>query len=270
MDETRRVEQYVEQYIRGVLRHLYLKDEYRRRVADDLRSHIAEASQKKPVDEVLKDMGHPRKIAAEIMETYEKDYEKMGFLNAIAYAQHVRDSNVKSAAQVGGWPLVHIATGYNESGERNVAKGIIAVGDIAIGVVAMGAVSVGVIAVGALAAGVLASGALTVGLLVALGAAAASVVASVGGAAVSGGFAFGALALARLYAMGAYARALYYIGAYGESAVVPAWMRSLVEGLRTHALLFAVSLSVLGLALGLVPSVLPQLLALRKGGRGIR
>lgn len=266
MDDTGRVEQY----IRGVLRHLYLKDEYRRRVADDLRSHIAEAVQKKPVDEVLKDMGHPRKIAAEIMDTYEDDYEKMGFLNAIAYAQRVRDFNVKSTARVGGWPLVHIATGYNESGERNVAKGIIAVGDTAIGVVAMGPVSVGVIAVGALAAGILAFGAVAVGLLAALGAVAASVVASVGSVAVSGGFAFGAVALARLYAMGAYARALYYIGAYGESTVVPVWMRSLSESLRTRAIPFVVILSVLGFLLGLVPPVVLQLRALRKAGRGIR
>ncbi|MBC7238356.1 MAG: hypothetical protein H5T69_21150, partial [Chloroflexi bacterium] len=183
MNEDRRVKRYID----GVLRHLYLKNEYRRRVADDLHAHIDEAARTKPVDEVLKEMGHPRKIAGEIMETYEGDYEKMGFLNAIAYARRVRDFEVKSATQVGGWPLVHIATGYNDAGQRRIAKGIIAVGDIAVGVVAMGAISTGVIALGALAAGVIAFGALAAGLLVALGAGAASLAASMGVVAVSGG-----------------------------------------------------------------------------------
>ena len=146
MDENERIERY----IGGVLRHLYLKNEYRRRVVEDLPAHIAEAAGTKPVDEGLKDMGHPRKVATEIMETYGDDYEKMGFLNAVAYAQRVRDFSAKSPTRVGSWPLVHIATGYNESGERNVAKGIIAVGDIAIGVVAPAVVSLGVVAMGAL------------------------------------------------------------------------------------------------------------------------
>jgi len=257
------MDKLVERYIGGVLRNLYLKEEHRRRVADDLRAHIAEAAQTKPVDQVLKDMGHPRKIAAEVMETYQDDYEKMGFLNALAYAARVRDFEVKSAKRMGDWPLVHIAAGYNEAGERNIAKGIIAIGDIAIGVVALGRVSLGVFAVGALAGGVVASGALAVGLVLALGAGAASVVASVGGLAVSGALAFGALAFARLSAVGAYARALYYFGANGESAVLPGWMRSMIGNLATCVIPVVVSIS----AVPIVFLALVHAITLRSAGR---
>ena len=136
----------VDRYIGAVLRHLYLKREYRERVAVDLRAHICEASQEKTVDEVLQGMGSPREIAADVMRTYEGDYDKLGFLDALAYAQHARDYSVKSAACIGDWPLVHIAVGFDEYGNRNVARGIVAYGDIAIGAVAIGAVSMGVIA----------------------------------------------------------------------------------------------------------------------------
>lgn len=240
-------------YVHAVMRNLYLKNEYRQQVAEDLRAHIAEAIRERSIDEVLEDLGHPRKIAAEIMEAYEDDYEKMGFLNAIAYAQQVQNFDVQSAAKIGDWPLVHIATGYNKAGEKSVARGIIAFGDVAIGCVAMGSVALGVVAFGAISAGVIALGAVAAGLLVAIGAGAFSIIASMGAAAISVVFAFGALALSRFWAMGAYARAIHYVDAYGESQVVPVWMRSFIHTFEAHPGWLAFAIAILSGAFVFVP-----------------
>ena len=67
-------------YVHAVMRNLYLKNEYRQQVAEDLTAHIAEAIRERSIAEVLEDLGHPRKIAAEIMEAYEDDCDRMGFL----------------------------------------------------------------------------------------------------------------------------------------------------------------------------------------------
>ncbi len=246
----------VDRYIGAVLRHLYLRREYRERVAVDLRAHICEASQEKTVDEVLQGMGPPREIAADVMRTYEGDYDKLGLLNALAYAQHARDYSVKSAACIGDWPLVHIAVGLDEHGNRNVARGIFAYGDIAIGAVAIGAVSMGVIAFGAIALGGVALGALAAGVLAAMGAVALSAGASCGALAIAGFLALGALSVARFWAIGAYARAIHYIAARGESAVVPGWLRSLSDGLATYSTCFAAVVSLLSLVLAFVPAIL--------------
>ncbi len=104
-----------------------------------------------------------------------------GIFNAIAYAQQVRSFDVQSAAKIGDWPLVHMATGHNKAGKKSVARGIIAVGDVAIGRVAMGSVALGVVVFGAISAGVIA---------------------------------LGALALSRFWAMGDYARKIHYVDAY--------------------------------------------------------
>ncbi len=165
------------------------------------------------------------------------------------YRQRVRDFDVQSAAKIGDWPLVHIATGYNDVGRRNVARGIVAIGDIAIGGVAIGAVTVGVVAIGEISAGVIALGAVAAGLVVALGAGALSIVASVGAAAISVAFALGALALSRFWAIGAYARAIHYIDAYGESEVVPVWLRSFLEVFTSHPERFGAVMIILALRL---------------------
>lgn len=218
------MDRMAERYVSRVLWNVYLKPEYKRQIEGDLRAHIEEASQQKSVAEVLKDMGHPRKIAAEIMETYRDSYEKMGLWNALMYASRVRDFEVKSETKIGNWPLVHIAMGYKETGEKNIARGVFAFGDIAIGGMAVGAISFGVLALGAVAIGGIAFGAIALGLFLALGSATASLMLAVGAIAISGVFAFGAVAISWFAAIGAFARATYYIDSSGASKVVLGWM----------------------------------------------
>ncbi len=116
--------------------------------------------------------------------------------------QAVRPSygvDYRSRKTLGGWPLVHIATGVDpETGRPRVARGVIAIGNVAVGGLAVGGVGVGVVSVGGLAAGLLSYGGMALGLLLAVGGLAVGTVA-VGGAAVGyvalGGGAFGVHAL---------------------------------------------------------------------------
>src|SRR3954467_4795628 len=65
----------------------------------------------------------------------------------------------RSATQLGGWPLVHIAPGIDPTTRRKRgAKGIIAIGDVAVGVLAIGGVAAGAIAIGGGALGLIALG----------------------------------------------------------------------------------------------------------------
>lgn len=60
----------------------------------------------------------------------------------------------RATATIGGLPLVHVAFGVDPcTGERRVARGVIAIGQLAFGVVAFGQVAVGIVAVGQLGAG---------------------------------------------------------------------------------------------------------------------
>ncbi len=106
-----------------------------------------------------------------------------------------------------GWPLVHVATGYDaRTGRKRIAKGIIAFGDIAIGGLAIGGVACGGFAVGGVAVGLLTFGGFSFGLLLALGGC------SVGGIAL-GGLAIGLVALGG-QAVGYYALGNSAAGAY--------------------------------------------------------
>jgi hypothetical protein len=98
----------------------------------------------------------------------------------------------RSAATVGGWPLVHICMGIDPVTMRpRIARGVIAIGNIAVGGVAIAGVAVGVISFGGL----------SVGLALALGGAALGLGLSLGGAAV-GSVALGGLAIGFQYAVG--------------------------------------------------------------------
>ncbi len=58
----------------------------------------------------------------------------------------------RSQMELFGWPLVHVAQGFNpDTGRPRVAKGIIAVGNLAIGLFALGGIACGGFAVGGLA-----------------------------------------------------------------------------------------------------------------------
>lgn len=98
----------------------------------------------------------------------------------------------RSAASVGGWPLVHVCMGVDPLTLRpKVAKGVIAIGNIAVGGVA----------IAGLAAGLVTVGGLSVGLLFAFGGLAMGLGLSIGGLAV-GAIAVGGLAVGYNYAIG--------------------------------------------------------------------
>jgi len=103
----------------------------------------------------------------------------------------------KSEATLFGWPLIHIAQGYDpESGRPRVAKGIIAIGDIAIGGLAIGGAAFGGVTFGGFSLGILSLGGMAIGVVAALGGGALGGLIAVGGLAVSLGYALGGLALA--------------------------------------------------------------------------
>jgi hypothetical protein len=98
----------------------------------------------------------------------------------------------KSNATIFGWPIVHVAYGnHPRTGEKLVAKGLIAVGDTAIGGLAVGGFSIGIVSIGGLGAGILTMGGLAFGLQAALG-----------GVAI-GGYAMGGLAIGLIAVGGA-------------------------------------------------------------------
>jgi predicted Ser/Thr protein kinase len=114
-------------------------------------------------------------------------------------AWHVGGWQWKSQSTFMGWPLVHIAYGHHpDTGEKLVAKGLIAIGDVAVGGIAFGGVSVGLASFGGVALGLNAVGGCAIALQLAAGGCAIGALA-VGGAAVGalamGGAAVGGIAL---------------------------------------------------------------------------
>lgn len=106
----------------------------------------------------------------------------------------------KSNGRVFGYPVVHVAWGYDaRTGKKLVARGVIAVGDVAIGGLAIGGVAIGVLSLGGFALGVTSFGGAAIGLQLAIGGAAA------------GGFAFGG-AVAGIAAIGGAAIGLVAMG----------------------------------------------------------
>lgn len=104
----------------------------------------------------------------------------------------IQGCEYRSAASIGGWPLIHICMGVDPVTMRpRVARGIIAIGNIAVGGVAIAGLSLGVASLGGA----------SVGLALALGGAAVGLGLSVGGAAV-GSVALGGLAVGFQYAIG--------------------------------------------------------------------
>lgn len=120
---------------------------------------------------------------------------------ACAERGSVQGFEYRSAASIGGWPLVHICMGVDAVTMRpKIARGIIAIGNIAVGGVAIAGVALGIIALGGL----------SVGLALALGGGAVGLGLSVGGAAI-GSVAVGGLAIGFQYAIGG--------GAFGPAII---------------------------------------------------
>src|SRR5262245_61200521 len=116
----------------------------------------------------------------------------------------------RSKATFLGWPLVHIATGFDPAtGRKRVAKGIIAIGDMAVGGLALGGAAAGGIAIGGASMGLVSFGGIAIALILAIGGAAIGAVA-IGGGAV-GGIAVGGMAVG-YYAYGGAAYGVHALG----------------------------------------------------------
>src|SRR5208282_4910573 len=76
----------------------------------------------------------------------------------------------RSRTTICGWPLLHVATGFDPlTGRKRIARGIIAIGDVAVGVLALGGCALGIIAIGGASIGLFALGGCAIGLLFAFG-----------------------------------------------------------------------------------------------------
>jgi tRNA A-37 threonylcarbamoyl transferase component Bud32 len=107
----------------------------------------------------------------------------------------------RSRTALWGWPLIHIATGFDPAtGRRRVARGVLAIGDIAVGGVAIGGGTLGVLAIGGCGIGVVSWSGIAIGCL------------AVGGFAL-GGFVFGGFTLG-LVALGGIAVGYYAKGGW--------------------------------------------------------
>jgi hypothetical protein len=130
----------------------------------------------------------------------------------------------RSPRQIFGWPLLHVAKGFDPlTGRKRIARGIVAVGDVAIGgLLAIGGAAAGPIAIGGCAVGLFTLGGLSIGLLAALGGAAIGLGLSAGGGAL-GAIAAGGGAVG-LFAYGGGAVGLHaYGGVVRDPAALSFW-----------------------------------------------
>ena len=110
----------------------------------------------------------------------------------------------RSETEFFGWPLIHIARGFDPAtGRLRVARGIIAIGNIAIGALAFGGIAVGGLTIGGLGIGLVTLGGLAIGGI------------AFGGLALGAFLAVGGLAISLLYAIGGGAIAPYTISGAG-------------------------------------------------------
>ncbi len=176
-----------ERYINSVVNSIKCDGKTRRKIKEDLLSHIQVKSLETGENDPWKLMGDPYEVANEFRENLNIKDKYLGYYG-YEYISETR---------IFGWPLVHINNRRN-----GFARGIIAIGGISVGVISLGGISVGIISLGGVALGV----------LLALGGLAASLGAAIGGAAISYYFAMGAYALAKHFAIGAYAQANIALG----------------------------------------------------------
>ncbi len=175
-----------ERYINSVINNIKCNNKTRKKIKEDLLSHIQIKSQKTGEKDPWKLMGDPHEVAIEFRENLniKEDYRS-------GYYEYI------SETRIFGWPLVHI-----NSRRNGFARGIIAVGGI----------SVGIVSVGGLSIGLLSFGGLSLGLLIALGGFAGSLGVALGGSAISYYMSIGGMAIAKHFAVGAYAQANIAIG----------------------------------------------------------
>lgn len=139
------------------------------------------------------------KVDYQVTKTATGTWKRFLYSSGRAYSEFTSD------AQIGGWPLVHIASGRSpETGRVVTARGVIAIGRKAIGIVALGQGAVGVLAMGQAAFGVVAIGQLAVSAVFGFGQAATGVVAI--GQFAAGVFSYGQ------FAIGAWSAGQFHLG----------------------------------------------------------
>lgn len=174
-----------------------------------------------------------REIAEEL-EKMRKDDELPAWQRKLI--QSTQGVDWKSRAKIFGWPVIHIATGFEpKTGKKRIAKGWFAVGDVAVGGFAMGGLGVGLIGAGGAGVGLVGIGGAGIGLLMGAGGAATGLVACGGGAigglatggGAAGGVAIGGGAVGHV-AIGGGAYGNYVISGHGISP--PNWMNETATG----------------------------------------
>ena len=119
----------------------------------------------------------------------------------------------RSETEIFGWPLIHIARGFDPAtGRFRVARGIIAIGNIAIGALAFGGIAAGGFTIGGLGIGLVTLGGLAIGGI------------ALGGMDLGAFLAVGGLAISLMYAIGGGAIAPFAISGAG---VDPEFLRQL-------------------------------------------
>lgn len=166
----------------------------------------------------------------------------------------------KSKTTIWGFPLVHVATGFDPAtGRQRIATGIIAIGGLARGVIAFGGIACGVLSFGGLSVGGIAYGGLAIG-LTCFGGLAAALLVALGGLAIApialGGCAVGYMAY------GGAAVGAHVVAAYGADPVAKAFFEPWAWPLLNRVLWG--NLILMGITIPLV-SVLPLWLQWRAG-----
>lgn len=174
-----------ERYINSVINNIKCNGKIRRKIKEDLLSHIQLKALETGENDPWKLMGDPHEVAEEfrenlnIKEGYEYGYEYI------------------SETKIFGLPLVHINTRRN-----GFAKGIIACGGFSVGIISIGGISLGLLSFGGI----------SLGLLFAFAGVSISPIIAIGAFTISYYLAAGAFAVSKYIACGAYAKANIAIG----------------------------------------------------------
>ncbi len=201
------MENKIEGFINRVIDGLVVDDGLKKRIAQDLRLHITEASSNEDIDIVINKMGNPAEVAVEFMDSV---YENKSEVIERLVRERLRVSRLladyfeySSKIKIFGLPLIHIKFRRHLNAKPGTARGIIAIGNRAIGAIAVGRFCfgglcfgmfpVGLAAFGSFSGGFLAFGGFAAG-IIAFGGVAAGLLAAGGivfGLTAFGGFAFG-------------------------------------------------------------------------------
>ncbi|QNO14194.1 transcriptional regulator [Alkalicella caledoniensis] len=202
-----------ELYVQQVIDNMAVDGKMKERIRKDLFQHIDEASIEKDMETILENMGDPKEVAKDFMDTLYQDKDEVieRLIQECKMTNKLLNNyyEYKSKKLIFGLPLVHIK--FSRTKRLNkpcLAKGIIAIGDIAVGVISIGGIAFGVTSFGGIGLGAFAFGGLAVG-GIALGGIALGLLA-LGGIAIGLG-AMGGLAIGNI-AVGGYARGTVAIG----------------------------------------------------------